>query len=104
MAEIKIDPQGDDLNAWQIGSSGPPGVCLCCGQKFDDPKAKGLRDVHGKFRKPRTIMGPYLESPYIWVCSSCHALPYLYFPDKMLEPIYRDSKAKPAPPGQSFLD
>lgn len=71
--------------AWQIGSDKPPGVCLVCGQKFDDPKAKGLRDPHGKFRKPRTIMGPYLEMPYIWVCKACHDLPFLFFPDKKMK-------------------
>src|SRR5712692_10047316 len=57
-----------DLDAWQIGSSGPPAVCLCCGAKFDD----------GTHR----IRGPYLEMPYIWVCQWCWEKPYLFFPDK----------------------
>ena len=57
-----------DLGAWQIGSSGPPAMCLCCGAKFDE----------GEHR----IRGPYLEMPYIWVCQWCWEKPYLFFPDK----------------------
>ena len=55
-------------DAWQIGSTKPPTVCLCCGQRFDRGEHK---------RK-----GPYLESPYIWVCEWCWKKPYLFFPDK----------------------
>jgi hypothetical protein len=57
-----------DLDAWQIGSSGPPAMCLCCGAKFDD----GMHHMRG----------PYLEMPYIWVCQWCWEKPYLFFPDK----------------------
>lgn len=57
-----------DLDAWQIGSAGPPAMCLCCGAKFDD----GLHRMRG----------PYLEMPYIWVCQWCWEKPYLFFPDK----------------------
>jgi hypothetical protein len=57
-----------DLDAWQIGSSGPPAMCLCCGAKFDE----------GKHR----MRGPYLEMPYIWVCQWCWEKDYLFFPDK----------------------
>lgn len=57
-----------DLDAWQIGSSGPPAMCLCCGMKFDD-------ETHRR-------RGPYLEMPYIWVCQWCWEKPYLFFPDK----------------------
>src|SRR3989442_920789 len=59
-----------DLDAWQIGSSGPPAVCLCCGMKFDD----GTHQMRG----------PYLEMPYIWVCQWCWEKPYLFFPDKVI--------------------
>ena len=57
-----------DLDAWQIGSSGPPAMCLCCGTKFDEGKHK--------------MRGPYLEMPYIWVCEWCWKKDYLFFPDK----------------------
>lgn len=57
-----------DLGAWQIGSSGPPVMCLCCGMKFDE----------GTHRR----RGPYLEMPYIWVCQWCWEKDYLFFPDK----------------------
>lgn len=60
-----------DLEAWQVGSSKPPAVCLCCGQKFDDGKRK--------------MMGPYLEMPYIYACKACHDLPFLFFPDKKMK-------------------
>jgi hypothetical protein len=30
-------------------------------------------------------MGPYLEMPYIYVCSWCHELPFLFFPDKVMK-------------------
>lgn len=59
-----------DLDAWQIGSSGPPAICLCCGSKFND-------DTHRR-------RGPYLEMPYIWVCQWCWEKPYLFFPDKVV--------------------
>ncbi len=57
-------------DAWQIGSTGPPQVCLCCGLPFD--------------RKTRILKGPYLHGPYIWVCSWCWRKPFLFFPDKVL--------------------
>ena len=57
-----------DLDAWQIGSAGPPAMCLCCGAKFDNG--------------PHRLRGPYLEMPYIWVCQWCWEKPYLFFPDK----------------------
>jgi len=58
-------------DAWQIGSSGPPKVCLCCGLPFDEK---------------RVLKGPYTHGPYIWVCSPCWELPFLFFPDKVLAP------------------
>jgi hypothetical protein len=61
-----------DLFQWQIGSKGPPQVCLCCGMHFDD----SLRRVHG----------PYHTGPYIYVCEACWGLPFLFFPDKVLGP------------------
>ena len=57
-------------DAWQIGSTGPPKVCLCCGLPFD--------------RKTRELKGPYLHGPYIWVCKWCWRKPFLFFPDKIL--------------------
>ena len=57
-----------DLDAWQIGSSGPPAMCLCCGTKFDEGKHK--------------MRGPYLEMPNIWGCEWCWKKDYLFFPDK----------------------
>jgi hypothetical protein len=54
--------------AWQIGSSKPPTVCLCCGSRFDEGEHK--------------IRGPYLSSPYLWVCQWCWKKDYLFFPDK----------------------
>lgn len=53
---------------WQIGSTHPPKVCLCCGMPFDHVRA---------------IRGPYYGGPYIWVCSQCWDNPALFFPDKV---------------------
>lgn len=53
---------------WQVGSKTPPKVCLCCGFVFDDIKRK--------------IMGPYYDSPYIWICTDCHSKDFLHSPDK----------------------
>jgi len=66
MSSAEIDA---NIDAWQIGSAGPPSMCLCCGSKFDEEKHK--------------IRGPYLEMPYIWVCQWCWEKPYLFFPDKV---------------------
>lgn len=55
------------LLTWQIGSKTPPKVCLCCGLPFSEERER---------------KGPYWDSPYIWVCSICWALPYLFFSDK----------------------
>ena len=63
-----------EIEAWQIGSSAPPSVCLCCGMKFDDGKHK--------------IRGPYLKMPYIWVCQWCWEKDYLFFPDKKMKEKY----------------
>jgi hypothetical protein len=74
-----------DLDAWQIGSAGPPAMCLCCGARFDEGKHK--------------MRGPYLEMPYIWVCQWCWEKPYLFFPDK--EAFVNSSMqmtAEPVPP------
>lgn len=54
--------------AWQVGSKSPPTVCLCCGMKFDESK--------------RRMRGPYLTSPYLYVCQVCWENHYLFFPDK----------------------
>lgn len=58
----------EDVRAWQIGSKGPPTVCLCCGTKFDDG--------------PHKLRGPYNSGPYIYVCDGCWSKPFLFFPDK----------------------
>lgn len=58
----------DDVRAWQIGSKGPPTVCLCCGARFDDG--------------PHKLRGPYSSGPYIYVCEDCWGKPFLFFPDK----------------------
>ena len=60
----------DDTEAWQIGSKNPPRMCLCCGIRFDDAEKKRR--------------GPYENMPYLYVCQSCWATPYLFFPDKEL--------------------
>jgi hypothetical protein len=59
----------NDLFLWQIGSQGPPATCLCCGRPFDNEK--------------RRIRGPYLTSPYIYVCQECWELPFVFYPDKI---------------------
>ncbi|MCI4352058.1 MAG: hypothetical protein L3K14_01530 [Thermoplasmata archaeon] len=59
----------NDLFLWQIGSQGPPATCLCCGRRFD--------------QENRRIRGPYLTSPYIYVCQECWALPFVFYPDKI---------------------
>jgi hypothetical protein len=61
----------NDLFLWQIGSQGPPATCLCCGRAFDLEKRK--------------IRGPYLTSPYIYVCQECWELPFVFYPDKVGE-------------------
>ena len=60
----------EDTEMWQIGSKNPPRMCLCCGIRFDDGDKKRR--------------GPYENMPYLYVCQSCWATPYLFFPDKEL--------------------
>ncbi len=55
--------------AWQIGSSKPPTVCLCCGSRFDEDKHK--------------IRGPYDAGPYRYACEWCWKKSYMFFPDKL---------------------
>ena len=69
--ELHLPSSQDDVMAWQIGSGKPPAVCLCCGQKFDDDKHE--------------MMGPFLESPYIYACKACYDLPFLYFSGKKMK-------------------
>ena len=83
--DTHVQPDSSPLDAWQIGSSGPPSACLCCGSKFDEAEHK--------------IMGPYLEMPYIYVCSWCHEKPYLFFPDKKM-----DKRFVTIPPGRHAYD
>lgn len=66
---MATDAPVTDLFMWQIGSKGPPKVCLCCGMPFDEER--------------RCIRGPYHTGPYIWVCEVCWKLPFLFFPDKV---------------------
>ena len=61
-------PTLEEIRAWQVGSKGPPEICLCCGTKFDDG--------------PHRMHGPYNSGPYPYVCEDCWSKPYLFFPDK----------------------
>ena len=58
---------------WQVGSKNPPKVCLCCGFTFD--------------AKVRKRMGPYLDAPYIWICSDCYSKDFLHCPGKDTDSI-----------------
>jgi hypothetical protein len=60
------------IQTWQIGSKEPPTVCLCCGTRFDENEHK--------------MRGPYNTNPYMYVCQTCWAKPYLFFPDKRTAP------------------
>jgi hypothetical protein len=58
---------------WQVGSKTPPRVCLCCGFPFDKDK--------------RSMLGPYFDAPYIYICKECHDRDYLHCPDKSYGPV-----------------
>jgi hypothetical protein len=62
-----LSPKTD---AWQIGAVTPPNNCLCCGRAFTSGT--------------RPMMGPYQDGPYRYVCRPCWALPFVYFPDKVV--------------------
>jgi hypothetical protein len=57
-------------DAWQVGATGPPATCLCCGKTFTS--------------RTREMMGPYLNGPYRYVCRLCWELPFVFFPDKVI--------------------